>query len=125
MNHLYEIENMFYNKISEIENYYLGKYPNAEQKSFDFKVQEASLFLSSLNSNDCPIIFQELKLLYGRDPTQQEIIDRCNVILYKKSIFSNVAAKISGLRQIFEQDPYNFDFNLFNIYFPEVFGGGQ
>ncbi len=125
MNHLYEIENMFYSKIQEIENYYLGKYPNAEQKSFDFKVQEASLFLSSLNPNVCPIIFQELKLLYGRDPTQQEIIDRCNVILYKKSIFSNVAAKISGLRQIFEQDPYNFDFNLFNIHFPEVFGGGQ
>ncbi|MEM5807451.1 MAG: hypothetical protein QW474_03650 [Candidatus Aenigmatarchaeota archaeon] len=119
---LYEIENMFYRKISEIENYYLGKYPNAEQKSFDFKVQEASLFLSSLNPNDCPIILQELKLLYSRDPTQQEIIDRCNVILHKKSIFSNTAAKISGLRQIFEQDPYNFDFNLFEVYFPEVFG---
>lgn len=122
MNHLYEIENMFYSKISEIESYYLGKYPNAEQKSFDFKVQEASLFLSSLNPNDCPIILQELKLLYGRDPTQQEIIDRCNVILHKKSIFSNTVAKISGLRQIFEQDPYNFDFNLFEVYFPEVFG---
>lgn len=121
---LYEIENMFYSKISEIENYYLGKYPNVEQKSFEFKVQEASLFLSSLNPNDCPIILQELKVLYGRDPTQQEIIDRCNVILHKKSILSNAAAKISGLRQIFEQDPYNFDFNLFTTYFPEIFNNG-
>lgn len=87
-----------------------------------FKVKEASLFLSSLNPNDCPIILQELKLVYGRDPTQQEIIDRCNVILQKKSILFNAAAKISGLRQIFEQDPYNF--NLFEVYFPEVFNNG-
>jgi hypothetical protein len=121
MNHLYEIENMFYSKILEIENYYLGKYPEAEQKSFDIKIQEAMTYLNSLNTNDCPTIFEELKVLYGREPTQQEIINRCNVILYKKDILSKVAGKIAGLRQLFEIDPYNFDFTLFDTYFPEVF----
>ena len=121
---LYEIENEFYGKVSEIEIYYLGKYPESEQKSFDIKVQEALTFLKSLDSNDCPTIFEELKVLYGREPTQQEIIDRCNVILYKKDTLSKVAGKIAGLRQLFEIDPYNFDFTLFDTYFPEVFNNG-
>lgn len=119
---LYEIENEFYGKVSEIETYYLGKYPEAEQKSFDIKVQEALTFLKSLDSNDCPTIFEELKVLYGRDPTQEEITDRCNLILAKKNVLAQVAARISALRQIFEVDPFNFDFNLFEVYFPEVFG---
>jgi hypothetical protein len=119
---LYEIENEFYGKVSEIETYYLGKYPEAEQKSFDIKVQEALTFLKSLDSNDCPTIFEELKVLYGRDPTQEEITDRCNLILAKKNVLAQLAAKISALRQIFEVDPFNFDFNLFEVYFPEVFG---
>jgi len=119
---LYEIENEFYGKVSEIETYYLGKYPEAEQKSFNIKVQEALTFLKSLDSNDCPTIFEELKVLYGRDPTQEEITDRCNLILAKKNVLAQLAAKISALRQIFEVDPFNFDFNLFEVYFPEVFG---
>ena len=119
---LYEIENEFYGKVLEIETYYLGKYPEAEQKSFNIKVQEALTFLKSLDSNDCPTIFEELKVLYGRDPTQEEITDRCNLILAKKNVLAQVAAKISALRQIFEVDPFNFDFNLFEVYFPEVFG---
>lgn len=119
---LYEIENEFYGKVSKIETYYLGKYPEAEQKSFNIKVQEALTFLKSLDSNDCPTIFEELKVLYGRDPTQEEITDRCNLILAKKNVLAQVAAKISALRQIFEVDPFNFDFNLFEVYFPEVFG---
>jgi len=119
---LYEIENEFYGKVSEIETYYLGKYPEAEQKSFNIKVQEALTFLKSLDSNDCPTIFEELKILYGRDPTQEEITDRCNLILAKKNVLAQLAARISALRQIFEVDPFNFDFNLFEVYFPEVFG---
>jgi len=119
---LYEIENEFYGKVSEIETYYLGKYPEAEQKSFNIKVQEALTFLKSLDSNDCPTIFEELKVLYGRDPTQEEITDRCNLILAKKNVLAQLAARISALRQIFEVDPFNFDFNLFEVYFPEVFG---
>jgi hypothetical protein len=119
---LYEIENEFYGKVLEIETYYLGKYPEAEQKSFNIKVQEALTFLKSLDSNDCPTIFEELKVLYGRDPIQEEITDRCNLILAKKNVFAQLAAKISALRQIFEVDPFNFDFNLFEVYFPEVFG---
>lgn len=119
---LYEIKNEFYGKVSEIETYYLGKYPEAEQKSFNIKVQEALTFLKSLDSNDCPTIFEELKVLYGRDPTQEEITDRCNLILAKKNVLAQLAAKISALRQIFEVDPFNFDFNLFEVYFPEVFG---
>jgi len=119
---LYEIKNKFYGKVSEIETYYLGKYPEAEQKSFNIKVQEALTFLKSLDSNDCPTIFEELKVLYGRDPTQEEITDRCNLILAKKNVLAQLAAKISALRQIFEVDPFNFDFNLFEVYFPEVFG---
>ena len=119
---LYEIENEFYGKVSEIETYYLGKYPEAEQKSFNIKVQEALTFLKSLDSNDCPTIFEELKILYGRDPTQEEITDRCNLILAKKNVLAQLAAKVSALRQIFEVDPFNFDFNLFEVYFPEVFG---
>ena len=119
---LYEIENEFYGKVLEIETYYLGKYPEAEQKSFNIKVQEALTFLKSLDSNDCPTIFEELKILYGRDPTQEEITDRCNLILAKKNVLAQSAAKISALRQIFEVDPFNFDFNLFEVYFPEVFG---
>jgi len=119
---LYEIENEFYGKVSEIETYYLGKYPEAEQKSFNIKVQEALTFLKSLDSNDCPTIFEELKVLYGRDPTQEEITDRCNLILAKKNVLAQLAAKLSALRQIFEVDPFNFDFNLFEVYFPEVFG---
>jgi len=119
---LYEIENEFYGKVSEIEAYYLGKYPEAEQKSFGIKVQEALTFLKSLDSNNCPTIFEELKVLYGRDPTQGEITDRCNLILAKKNVLAQLAAKISALRQIFEVDPFNFDFNLFKVYFPEVFG---
>jgi hypothetical protein len=121
---LYEIENEFYGKVSKIETYYLGKYPYAEQKSFDIKVQEAMTYLNSLNTNDCPTIFEELKVLYGREPTQQEIIDRCNVILYKKDTLLKVAGKIAGLRQLFEIDPFNFDFTLFDTYFPEVFNNG-
>jgi hypothetical protein len=119
---LYEIKNKFYGKVSEIETYYLGKYPEAEQKSFNIKVQEALTFLKSLDSNDCPTIFEELKVLYGRDPTQEEITDRCNLILAKKNVLAQLAARISALRQIFEVDPFNFDFNLFEVYFPEVFG---
>jgi len=119
---LYEIKNEFYGKVSEIETYYLGKYPEAEQKSFNIKVQEALTFLKSLDSNDCPTIFEELKVLYGRDPTQEEITDRCNLILAKKNVLAQLAARISALRQIFEVDPFNFDFNLFEVYFPEVFG---
>ena len=119
---LYEIKNKFYGKVSEIETYYLGKYPEAEQKSFNIKVQEALTFLKSLDSNDCPTIFEELKILYGRDPTQEEITDRCNLILAKKNVLAQLAARISALRQIFEVDPFNFDFNLFEVYFPEVFG---
>jgi hypothetical protein len=119
---LYEIKNKFYGKVSEIETYYLGKYPEAEQKSFNIKVQEALTFLKSLDSNDCPTIFEELRVLYGRDPTQEEITDRCNLILAKKNVLAQLAARISALRQIFEVDPFNFDFNLFEVYFPEVFG---
>jgi len=121
---IYEIENEFYGKVSEIETYYLGKYPEAEQKSFDIKVREAMAYLNSLNTNDCPTIFEELKVLYRRDPTQKEITDRCNVILYKKEALSKVASKIAGLRQLFEINPYNFDFTLFDTYFPEVFNNG-
>jgi len=36
----------------------------------------------------------------------------------------NEAGKIAGLRQLFEIDPYNFDFTLFDTYFPEVFNNG-
>ncbi|GIW22521.1 MAG: hypothetical protein KatS3mg068_1528 [Candidatus Sericytochromatia bacterium] len=118
---LYELENDFFGKVAEVESYYLGKYLEVEKKSFDAKVQEAKTFLNTLDNNDCPIILEELRVFYGREPTQQEIIDRCNIILYKKDILAKVSGKISGLRQIYESNPYNFDFSLFNTYFPEVF----
>lgn len=93
-----------FNKIKEIEQQVLGKYTQAEINSWPYKIQEALKIINNNYTNDdIPIILNELRTELVGDPTSQELLDRANIILQKKSGYEILSGKIAGVRRKIEQ----------------------
>jgi len=111
----------FYLALQMVEDFYLSKYPSIEIQSFTTKNEEAKNYLQSQDPSSCPTLYNELTILYGRQPSSEELQNFCNFIIQKASVFLSVVAKVSAIRKKFELDPDNFDLNEIYSLFPEVF----
>ncbi|GIW22518.1 MAG: hypothetical protein KatS3mg068_1525 [Candidatus Sericytochromatia bacterium] len=99
-----EKENLL-REIFELSNKFLSKYPEAESKGWQNKVEECKDIIStnSIDQNLHSIIYSEIEALYGSIPTDfQIVIDYCNSILEKEQSFKIFSGKIAGLRKRIE-----------------------
>lgn len=123
-----EKKNIVKEKIKEIENAILSKYPQSEITSWSFKVIEAQkILLGNIENFDLevPIITNELKILLNREPTSQDYIDRAQTIMNNKERYSKISGIIAGVRSYFEnitdEDLYNLDIESYFLNFENEF----
>jgi hypothetical protein len=93
------------NEIFDLSKKFLSKYPEAESKGWQNKVEECKDILStnSIDQNLHPIMYSEIEALYGNIPTNfQVVVDYCNTILSKEHSFKVFSGKIAGLRKRIE-----------------------
>lgn len=93
----------FFIKIKQIEYLVIGKYPESERLNWPYKVAEAKRIIIENDFSSCDIIKNELIVKLGREPNNQELLERANVILYKYGYFIDISSKISAIRDLIEK----------------------
>lgn len=104
----------FKSKSRQIENSIIGKYPDSERLSWPYKVEEAKRILNNDFTN-CHFIRKELFYELNRDPTNEEIINRANLIMNKYNEFHNICSKIISIRRKIENANSIEELNLIDI----------
>lgn len=97
--YIYELLKKF-NEFIDKKYHIFYKYHDLEKLSFTLKFLEAKNFVE--NHILPNLILNELKLELNRDPTNEEILNRCNLVIEKFLFFSNLQSKICSIRRKIE-----------------------